>query len=197
MKSGIFGVALERGLFKDCGNTSNASKDGRELHDAADIYAGLHRQVWGRLDDDIESAITRRWGHRAFELLLEVGDVKAPAAPASHFRQLVAGTASPPGESDPGKYLLKRQRLADRYGEAREQLTRTSLTALLIVENVVIEGMKPCFLCAPGTPLTARSIELQEAFVAGLKALADHFGLFDHRETRRQRAARGEGVACS
>jgi hypothetical protein len=54
--------------------------------------SGCTVQVWGRLAEGIEQALTRRYGADAFQLLLEVGRVDAPAPPASHFRRLVAGT---------------------------------------------------------------------------------------------------------
>jgi hypothetical protein len=49
----LAGIAFERGLlaFTD---PSGTFRDGRELLQAADIYAGLHRQVWGRLTADID-----------------------------------------------------------------------------------------------------------------------------------------------
>jgi len=76
---------------------------------------------------------------------------------------------------------------------ARSVLTRVSLTALLIVENVVIEGIEPSFLRA-GQVRTANSIEAQEAFVAGLRALAEHFGLFDKRANDRRKDRRTEAA---
>jgi hypothetical protein len=173
------GIAFELGLFR-----AQGSHDGRELMRAADIYAALHRQVWGHLTDDIERALADNYG--GIDLLLEVGRVNAPAPPASFFRQLVAGTPPPPGETDPEEhrtdpeeYRRKRLRLADRYGAARAVLMR-DLFVLNIVEAVVIEGAKPSFLHA-GRAVTARGLQDRDDFVAGLKALAEHFGLFDDR----------------
>jgi hypothetical protein len=177
------GIAFERGLFRFT-DPSGETHDGRELLQAADIYAGLHRQVWGRLTDDIEAALDDRYGPGAFDLLLEVGRVNAPAPPATHFRQLVAGTAAPVGDPDPEEYQRKRLRLADRYGAARALLNKTGLRVLLVVENVVIEGITPAFL-RPGHTPTAGSVQDREAFVAGLKALAEHFGLFDPKARNR------------
>jgi len=186
------GIAFERGLlaFTDAAGEAH---DGHELLQAGDIYVGLHRQVWGRLTEDIERALTSRYGPDAFDLLLEVGRVSAPAPPSSHFRQLVAGTPVPLSAADPDERERRRLRLADRYGEARAVLTRVSLTALLIVENVVIEGIEPSFLRA-GQVRTANSIEAQEAFVAGLRALAEHFGLFDKRANDRRKDRRTEAA---
>jgi hypothetical protein len=181
------GIAFELGLFRF--TNAQGSHDGRELMRAADIYAGLHRQVWGHLTDDIERALADNYGPAAngsaggIDLLLEVGRVGAPAPPASFFRQLVAGTATPPGEADPEEYQRKRLRLADRYSAARAVLMR-DLLGLNIVEAVVVEGARPSFLQA-GHPLTGRGLVDRDAFVAGLKALAEHFGLFDHRSDRR------------
>jgi hypothetical protein len=182
------GIAFELGLFR-FSDAQGGSHDGRELLQAADRYAGLHRQVWGHLTDDIERALADNYGaaingSAGIDLLLEVGRVGTPAPPASFFRQLVAGTPAPPGETDPEEYRRKRLRLADRYGEARAVLMR-DLLGLNVVEAVVIEGRMPSFLRA-GQTLTARGLEDRDALVAGLKALAKHFGLFDDR-TDRQR----------
>jgi len=181
------GIAFERGLFRFT-DSAGQTQDGRELLQAADIYVGLHRAVWGKLTKDIEADITRRWGPRAFELLLEVGRVNAPAPPASHFRQLVAGTPSPIGESDPEQYLRRRLRLADRYAAARAVLM-ASLISLHVVEAVTIEGRMLGFLEA-GTLRTANTLRDEQAFVAGLKALAEHFGLFEQRARARLRTSR-------
>jgi len=120
--------------------------------------------------------------------LLEVGRVNAPAPPASHFRQLVAGTPSPIGESDPEQYLRRRLRLADRYAAARAVLM-ASLISLHVVEAVTIEGRMLGFLEA-GTLRTANTLRDEQAFVAGLKALAEHFGLFEQRARARLRTSR-------
>jgi len=176
------GIAYERGLFRftDAGGEIH---DGRELLQAADIYVGLHRTVWGQLTQDIEADLTRRYGPQAFELLLEVGRVNAPAPPASHFRQLVAGTPAPLGDPDPEQYVRRRLRLADRYAAARATLMRLNLLSLHIVESLAIEGLVPGFLKA-ARPRTASSSRDEQAFVAGLKALADHFGLFEQQRGR-------------
>jgi hypothetical protein len=176
------GIAYERGLFRNT-DAAGETHDGRELLQAADIYVGLHRSVWGKLSDDIEADITRRWGPRAFELLLEVGRVNAPAPPASHFRQLVAGTPAPLTDPDPDQYLRRRLRLADRYAAARTVLLQLSLLSLHVVEAIAIEGRTLGFLKA-GTPRTASSVRDEQAFVAGLKALADHFGLIERAKQR-------------
>jgi hypothetical protein len=180
------GIAFELGLFRF--SNGQGSHDGRELMQAADLYAGLHRQVWGRLTDDIEHALADNYGPAngsggGIDLLLEVGRVKAPAPPASFFRQLVAGTPTPPGETDPEEYRRRRLRLADRYSAARAVLQR-DLLGLNIVEAVVIEGRMLSFLQA-GRTLTARGLEDRDALVTGLKALAEHFDLFDDRRDRR------------
>lgn|SRR6516165_10357405 len=176
------GIAFERGLFRFT-DSAGQTQDGRELLQAADIYVGLHRAVWGKLTKDIEADITRRWGPRAFELLLEVGRVNAPAPPASHFRQLVAGTPAPLTDPDPDQYLRRRLRLADRYAAARTVLLQLSLLSLHVVEAIAIEGRTLGFLKA-GTPRTASSVRDEQAFVAGLKALADHFGLIERAKQR-------------
>ena len=44
--------------------------NGRELLQSADIYAGLHRQVWDKLSQDVEEALKSRHS-AAVELLLE------------------------------------------------------------------------------------------------------------------------------
>ena len=182
------GIAYEKGLFRST-DSSGQVRDGRELLQAADIYVTLHRTVWGKLTQDIEADITRRWGSRAFELLLEVGRVNAPAPPASHFRQLVAGTPAPVSDPDPEQYLRRRLRVADRYGAARACLMQVGLLALHIVEDVAIEGRTLGFLQA-GTTRTATTVRDEQAFISGLKALADHFGLFEQRGRERTRSSR-------
>jgi len=170
------GIAFEQGLL-----ARNSDDDGRELLQAADIYAGLHRQVWGKLPADIEADITRRWGPDAWRMLLEVGRVSAPAPPASNFRKLVGQTPlGSDGQGDPEEYLRRRLRYADRYAAAREALQRSGLDALAIVENLVIDGVTPQFL-RPGMVRTDRSVSDHGALVRGLTALANTFGLFDGR----------------
>lgn len=181
------GIALKRGLFQFL-DAEGRSHDGRELRQAADIYAGLHRQVWGRLTDDIEQALNSYYGPGAFELLLEVGRVNAPAPPATHFRQLVSGTPAGTSQAElvPEEYERRRLRLADRYGQARAELAKARPRAVAIVENVVIWAIEPDFMRLGATP-TARSQDDQQIFVAGLKRLAEHFGLFDPRAKTRPR----------
>ncbi len=174
----LVGLAFKRGLF------ANADGDGRELWQASDIYAALHRQVWGKLTADIEADLTRRYGPQAFNLLLELGRVCGPAAPASHFRKLVGETSGPPGEMDPAEYLKRRLRHADRFGASRAVLygSRGELQRRgAVVENIVIWAIEPAFLRA-GEVRSARLVDEQTAFVSGLRALAEHFELFDRRE---------------
>ena len=170
------GRAFEAGLL-----SLGPDSDGRELLQAADVYASLHRVVWGPLPKDIEADITRRYGHDAWRMLLEVGRVAAPAPPASNFRKLVGQTPTPnDGQSDPEEYLQRRLRHADRYAAARAALQREGLDSLAIVENHVLDGFTPQFM-RPGVPHTARSISDHSALVRGLTALANIFGLFDRR----------------
>jgi hypothetical protein len=189
------GLAFELGLFRFT-DASGHRHDGRELQQAADIYAGMHRQVWGKLSADIEASLTERYGSEAFVLLLEVGRVTSPPPPASHFRALVAGTpaaAGEFGEADPEEYLRRRLRLADRFAAARADLAKAHRRAPAIVENIVVWGILPNFLDpeqtqAHGPVALSRALDDQAVFVAGLKALAEHFGLFDHRHEARRRA---------
>ncbi len=172
------------GLAFKCGFFGNADGDGRELLQAADIYTALHRQVWGKLPADIEADLRKRYGHDAFNLLLEVGVVRrGPAPPASHFRKLVGETPGPPGETDPAEYLKRRLRHADRFGAGRAVLygkTGEYQRRGAVVENVVIWAIEPAFLRV-GEIRTARVVDEQAAFVSGLRALAEHFELFDRR----------------
>lgn len=167
------GVAFKKGLFSD------VDGDGRELLQAADIYAALHRQVWGQLPKDIEAAIHKRYGSDAFNILLSMGRIHAPAPPASHFRKLVGETPAPPGESDPAEQLKRRLRQADRYAKARAVLSDRGLHAMLVIENIVVEGIEFGFL--DRADWTAHTHADQDAFVSGLRALAEHFDLFDKR----------------
>src|SRR6516225_12191925 len=173
------GLAFERGLFR---NTDGAGEvhDGRELLQAADIYARLHRQVWGKLSADIEKAL----GPDDVELLLEVGRVTAPAPPVSHFRVFVAGTPAAADDPDPEQYLRRRLKLADRHAAARACLMQFGLASLLIVETVVIEGITPSFLRPGEARNTAIARRDQQNFVGGLRALAEHFGLFERGKER-------------
>jgi len=182
------GLAFERGLFR---NTDGAGEvhDGRELLQAADIYARLHRQVWGKLSADIEKAL----GPDDVELLLEVGRVTAPAPPVSHFRVFVAGTPAAADDPDPEEYLRRRLKLADRHAAARACLMEVGLAALLIVENVVVEGITPIFLRS-GALRTAKSQRDEQNFVAGLRALAEHFGLFERERGKERGRIRTECV---
>jgi hypothetical protein len=184
------GIAFERGLFRF--TDSSGQHDGRELVQAADIYARLYRQVWGKLNKDIEAAL----GPDDVELLLEVGRVTAPAPPASHFRVFVAGTAAAVDDPDPEQYLRRRLKLADRYAAARACLMQLSLASLLIIENVVIEGITPAFLRA-GEARSASSERDAQAFVCGLRALAEHFGLFDRGKSSRIRGERSDELAVA
>lgn len=153
--------------------------DGSELVQAADIYAGLHRQVWGKLSDDIEKDLARR--HPAgLAALLENGPIRSPPRTASQFRQWVPENPVPADDLDPDEDRARRLKYADRYAAARETLLRAGLTSLHIVEHVVIDGIKPYFL-RPGAVRTARNLEDEKALLAGLKALADHFGLAGKR----------------
>jgi len=170
------GLAFERGLFR---NSADGS-DGRELLQAADIYARLYRQVWGRLSADIEKAL----GPDDVELLLEVGRITAPAPPASHFRVFVAGTPAAADDPDPEQYLRRRLKLADRHAAARACLMQFGLASLLIVETVVIEGITPSFLRPGEARNTAIARRDQQHFVGGLRALAEHFGLFERGKER-------------
>jgi hypothetical protein len=176
----LVGLAFKRSLFVA------ADGDGHELLQAADIYAALHRQVWGKLPADIEASLNERYGPDAFNLLLEVGRVRGPAPPASHFRKLVGETPAPPGETDPAEYLKRRLRQADRFGAARAILYGSKGERQrrgAVVENVVIWGIEPTFLRA-GEARNARTVDEQAAFVSGLRALAEHFNLFDPARAR-------------
>jgi hypothetical protein len=135
----------------DCGHPFDALdpivSDGGELVQAADIYAGLHRQVWGKLPDDIEKDLARR--HPAgLDALLENGPIRNPPRTASQFRQWVAENPLPSDDLDPAEYLERRLKLADRYAAAREALLSAGLTALHIVEHMVIDAIDP-YSCAP------------------------------------------------
>jgi hypothetical protein len=111
--------------------------------------------------------------------------VNAPAPPASHFRELVAGNPAPPGSSDdPEEYERRRLRLADRHGAARTVLMQTSLLALNIVEMVAIDRFMPGFLRAGHTPSVALAQDLA-AFIERLRALADLFETVGRRKRRR------------
>ncbi len=183
----LVGLAFKRRLFAD------ADGEGRELVQAADIYAALHRQVWGKLPADIEADLTKRYGHNAFNLLLEVGRVREPAPPASNFRKLVGETPGPPGDTDPAEYLKRRLRQADRYGAGRAVLYGSKGETQrrgAVVENIVIWAIEPAFLRA-GEARTARVVDEQVAFVSGLRALAEHYQLFDRRERRDQPGGKG------
>jgi hypothetical protein len=189
--SHLTGRAFARGLFR-WKNDRNEEHEGVELLQAGDVYAALHRQVWGKLPADIEAALVERYGHDAFNLLLEVGRVRGPSPPASHFRKLVGETPAPPGETDPAEYLTRRLRQADRFGAGRAALygrTGEFQRRGAVVENIVIWAIEPTFLRV-GEMRTARSVDDQGAFVSGLRALAEHFELFDRRE-RGDRPAKG------
>ncbi len=205
----LLGLAFKRNLFRwfncrTCGETElfidrkkclgcqrrfddedkALSGAGGELLQAADIYAALHRQVWGKLPADIEAALLKDYGPDAFNLLLELGRVRGPAPPASHFRKLVGETPRPTGETDPAEYLKRRLRHADRFGAARAILygrTGEYQRRGAVVENVVIWAIEPAFL-RTGEVRTARIVDEQIAFVSGLRALAEHYQLFDRRE---------------
>lgn len=168
------GAAFERGLLALGPHDGNT--DGRELFRAADIYARLHRRVWGKLNKDIEAAL----GPDDTALLREVGPVHSPHPPHSNFRKLVGETPIPAGEADPETYLRDRLRDADRYAASRTTLQNEGLHCLLMVEHVVIDGITPTFLQA-GVTLTARGAEDRRCLVHGLLALAKSYGLFDRR----------------
>ncbi len=217
----LVGLAFKRNLFRwfncrTCGETElfidrkkcfgcqrrfddedkTLSGAGGELLRAADIYAALHRQVWGKLPADIEANLTERYGRHAFNLLLELGRVRGPAPPASHFRKLVGETPGPPGETDPAEYLKRRLRHADRFGASRAVLygrTGEFQRRGAVVENVVIWAIEPAFLRA-GEVRSARVVDEQTAFVSGLRALAEHYELFDRRERDRPGGKGGEAA---
>jgi hypothetical protein len=73
---------------------------------------------------------------------------------------------------------------------------QVGLLSLHVVENVAIEGLVPNFL-RPGQPRTAGAVRDEQALVAGLRALADHFGLFEQRAQRRLRSSREEDLAVA
>jgi hypothetical protein len=159
---------------------ADVQRDGRELLQAADIYAGLHRQVWGKLSKDIEEVLAARFPHGSLDLLKETGPIRRPAPAASQFRKWVAEDPAPVDDSDPEKYEARRMKLIGRYAESREVLLKRGLHCLAVVENVVIDGIEPAFLRS-GQACTDQSAADQLALSAGLWALADHYGLFDKR----------------
>jgi len=159
---------------------AEVQRDGRELLQAADIYAGLHRQVWGKLSKDIEEVLTVRFPHGSLDLFKEAGPVRRPAPAASQFRKWVAEDPAPIDDSDPKEYESRRTKLIGRYAESREVLLKSGQHCLAVVENVVIDGIEPAFLRS-AQPQTDQSAADQIAFSAGLWALADCYGLFDRR----------------
>jgi hypothetical protein len=183
------GIAFERGLFRGQG-----SDDGRELVDAADIYAALHHLAWRDLASDIRSALETKYGPDAFNILLQVGRVMRPAPPNSHFEKLIGKTPPPPDHRTPEEIAKYRLSASRRYTAAWQALHNAGLAAKLIVDRVVIDGAQPSWVRSSPQPGTQAELD-QQAFVAGLKAIADEFDLFAIRRDRRRGAGKSRDAA--
>ncbi len=157
-------------------------------YDAGLEYARLYRLVWGRLRDDIEVALDTAFGPAAFDMLLEVGRVSAPAPPASHFRSLVASEPNQHEPLSPEDYQERREAVGHRYARAHLVL-KADFWVHAVVDGVVILGNASAFL-RNGVVLTADDIMRKTALKKGLGWLAQHFG-YDRPDRRRQDRSSG------
>jgi len=166
------GIAFERGLI------------GEPEFKAGELFARLHSAVWRKIHRDIETAL----GPDDFNLLLETGRVGSPVPPSSFFRKLVAGDPSPVSDLDPEEYQRRRERIADRLGQARSALLRMGLThghplgSILRTEKILTEDFMPGFLGPHGARTATDQVD-QATFCDALKALAELFG-YDKSERR-------------
>ncbi len=167
------GLAYERGLI-----TEAEFKSG-------DLYARLYRNIWAGHRRDITAAVTTG----ELNILLETGRrLGSPAPPSSFFRKLVASDATPSSDLDPEEYQKRRERIADRLGQARSALLRMGIThghplsSILRAETVITDATMPGFL-GPHGARSATDQADQAAFCDALKVLSEIFG-YDKAERR-------------
>jgi hypothetical protein len=163
----------------------------RPEYDAGIEYSLLHRQIYGRLRDDVEAAFTAELGPEALALARGVGRTSRPQPPTSMFRELVGGAEQPPfTRPSPEEYEKNRRAIGRRYAKAYAIL-RADFWIHSVIDGALILGHEAKYLYV-GDPRTADDQLRRKALQSGLRLLAEHFG-YDRAE-RQGRAPAAPGM---